>query len=73
MACFCPQVVPKRQRFTNEALEQAFASDVVALQALLAGLSPILAPGARVVAGALADARGDGQSLTTGPSNWGQV
>mmetsp|Transcript_43663 Transcript_43663/g.129245 ORF Transcript_43663/g.129245 Transcript_43663/m.129245 type:complete len:555 (+) Transcript_43663:1-1665(+) len=47
-------VVPKRQRFTNEALEQAFASDVVALQALLAGLSPILAPGARVVVSASA-------------------
>lgn len=40
---------PKEHRFTSEALDQAFAADVVALQALLAGLRPVLSPGARVV------------------------
>jgi NAD(P)-dependent dehydrogenase (short-subunit alcohol dehydrogenase family) len=42
-------VVPKEQRFTVDALEQAFAADVVGLQALLNGLRPVLSPGARVL------------------------
>lgn len=41
--------IPKEQRFTNEALDHAFTADVVAMQALLVGLRPVLAPGARVV------------------------
>merc|ERR1740129_2225852 len=42
-------VAPKEQRLTRDALDQAFAADVIALQALLAGLRPVLSPGARVV------------------------
>jgi hypothetical protein len=42
-------MVPKEQRFTVDALEQAFAADVVGLQALLKGLRPVLSSGARVL------------------------
>jgi len=42
-------VTPKEQRFTLDALDQAFAADVVGLQALLRGLCPALAADARVV------------------------
>lgn len=48
---------PEEQRFTREALDQAFAADVIALQAILAGLRPVLAPNARVVISASAACR----------------
>lgn len=40
---------PKEHRLSTEALDDAFAADVICLQALLVGLGPALAPGARVV------------------------
>jgi NAD(P)-dependent dehydrogenase (short-subunit alcohol dehydrogenase family) len=42
-------VTPKEHRFTRDALDQAFAADVVGLHGLLRGLRPVLSPGARVV------------------------
>lgn len=40
---------PKERRLSVDALDQAFAADVISLQSLLVGLGPVLAPGARVV------------------------
>jgi NAD(P)-dependent dehydrogenase (short-subunit alcohol dehydrogenase family) len=48
----------KEHRFTRDALDQAFAADVVSLHGLLKGLRPVLSPGARVVV------------TTSATSNW---